>query len=252
MKLLILLLTIRLVTSSDRCFDMGNYWCYNRQCLSSELSADSYNCRGSGHNIPARCPENAICTNNRYVCKPGYKSVWKNPGGWGNFCNNCKLDHSCVATETTTPTNFPTSIPTQIPTTRPTSNPTNIPTQEPTTQQIITHPTLSPTSIEVSSPTQDEEKESNYSFFNTYIIVIFILLFLIIIVIYRLISQCIDKCKHENTLPITTVANTPSPPPPPPPITNVHVYQGPNIPSHLPEVHAQEIVPSAPPMMDKV
>ena len=248
MKLLILLLTIRLVTSSDLCFDMGNYWCYNRQCLSFELSADSYDCRGSGHNIPARCPENAICTNNRYVCKPGYKSVWKNPGGWGNFCNNCKLDHSCVATETTTPTNFPTSIPTQIPTTRPTSNPTNIPTQEPTTQQITTHPTLSPTSIEVSSQTQDEEKESNYSFFNTYIIVIFILLFLIIIVIYRLISQCIDKCKYENTLPITTVANTPSPPP----ITNVHVYQGPNIPSHLPEVHAQEIVPSAPPMMDKV
>ena len=237
--LLSILLTFQIVVGGDLCFDMGNYYCYNSQCLSFELSTSSYDCRGSGHNIPARCPENAICTDDRYTCRPGYRSVWNNPGQWGNYCNNCKLDHSCVSIETGSPTPRPTNSPTP----RPTNSPTQIPTQMPTAI-----PTLNPTSIDVSIPAieEKEEKEEKESFFNVYVIPILVVILLIILVIYRLISQCIEKCVHEDTLPITAVASVP------PTITNVSVYQGAEIPTHLPNVDAEEIIPSAPPMMDKV
>lgn len=227
--LLSILLTFQLVVGGDLCFNMGNYWCYNRQCLSFELSTSSYDCRGSGHSIPARCPENAICTDDRYTCRPGYRSVWNNPGQWGNYCNNCKLDHSCVSIETGSPAPSPTPRPTISPTPSPTSS-----------------PTLNPTSIDVSSQTKEEENEEKESFFNVYVIAILVVILLIILVIYRLISQCIEKCDREDMLPITAVASVP------PTITNVCVYQGAEIPPHLTEVHAEKIIPSAPPMMDKV
>ena len=153
MQLIIILLTIRLVTSSEPCFDMGNYWCYNNQCLSAVLTTHGYNCLGSGHAIPARCPENAICENDRYTCNPGYRSVWNNPGGWGSNCDNCKLDHRCVDATiiTTSPTGMPTNIPTGIPTSIPTGIPTSIETYEPVSEPINS-PTYIPTGIPTRVP----------------------------------------------------------------------------------------------------
>jgi hypothetical protein len=263
MQLIIMLLTIGLVTSSDLCFNLGNYWCYKRQCLSPELTTTGYNCLGSGHSIPARCPENAICENDRYTCKPGYRSVWNNPGGWGNYCDNCKLDHSCVdATITTSPTGMPTSIPTGIPTSIPTGIPTSIETYEPVSEPTNS-PTHIPTRIHISVPSQiptskptekgysgeeyDDDVESKYSLTDTYLIVILVLILVLILVTYKLLSQCIEKCRHEYELPIiTTGTNIP------PTITNVHVYQGTHIPDGLPDVYACAITPSAPPIECKV
>lgn len=247
MQLIIILLTIRLVTSTEPCFDMGNYWCYNNQCLSAVLTTHGYNCLGSGHAIPARCPENAICENDRYTCKPGYRSVWNNPGGWGNYCDNCKLDHSCVdATITTSPTGMPTSIETYEPVSEPTNSPTHIPTRIHISvpSQI---PTSKPTEKGYSGEEYDDDVESKYSLTDTYLIVILVLILVLILVTYKLLSQCIEKCRHEYELQIiTTGTNIP------PTITNVHVYQGTHIPDGLPDVYACAITPSAPPIECKV
>lgn len=120
-------LAVQQTSEGDPCFDMGNYWCYNNGCVPSELIPTG-SCLGSGGNIPAQCPENALCENNRYTCKDGYNETYVNPGGWGNYCEHCSLDHQCV--QIYDPTLLPTYTTTNIPSIVPSKVPSEHPTQQ--------------------------------------------------------------------------------------------------------------------------
>jgi hypothetical protein len=87
------------INSSDECYDLGNYWCYNNGCVSAAEKAYS-GCPG-GHAIPAYCPEFATCTDTRYKCNEGYNDVFNdvNPQGWGDWCQYCTLPHGCAPIE---------------------------------------------------------------------------------------------------------------------------------------------------------
>jgi hypothetical protein len=94
---------------NDMCYDQSQYFCGSTSCLPAAQNSSSWSwanyCPYEFNGFGAACPQNATCSNGKYVCDPGFKDVFHldhlsvDP----NDCTACEKPRGCVPDDTVFP-----------------------------------------------------------------------------------------------------------------------------------------------------